>query len=119
VGFHVLLSDAAAGAGAGHPTEIDVVLASQLADQRGEGSGGLGGSGRGRGWGRRRRRRRGLGGRHRRCRRNHRHHHGGLFDAGYYGVDAYGLAFFHQDLGDHAGGGRGDLGVHLVGGDFE
>jgi hypothetical protein len=46
-------------------------------------------------------------------------HYAALFDAGYYGVDAYGLALFHQDLGDHAGGGRGDLGVHLVGGDFE
>jgi hypothetical protein len=32
VGFHVLLGDAAAGAGAFHLAEIDVVLASQFAD---------------------------------------------------------------------------------------
>ena len=35
------------------------------------------------------------------------------------GVDLYGIAGFDLDLLEGAGRGRGDLGVNLVGGDFE
>jgi hypothetical protein len=40
-------------------------------------------------------------------------------DARHHGVDAYRLAFFHQHLGQRSGGGRRDLGIDFIGGDFE
>ena len=40
-------------------------------------------------------------------------------DAADHGADADGLAFLHQHLGEHAGGGRRNLGVHFVGRDLE
>src|SRR5207253_7911446 len=61
VGGEVVFGDASAGAGAGDVGEVDVVLASHLADEGGEGSGGLGRGGRLGGWGWRRRCRCGCG----------------------------------------------------------
>ena len=138
VGFDVLLGDAAAGSGAFHLREIEIEVAGHFADQRREGSGGFfrGGFGLGFGGGRLdgRRGRRGCGRVGRRKRLPHvsgRGCRGGLgsglggsgatslIDARDYGVDAYRLAFLHENLGEGAGGRRRNLGVHLVGGDLK
>ena len=121
----VLLGDAGALAGAFDLGEIDVVLAGELADERGGadvfffcgergglprlyGSGGGGnswslrdGSGR-RGFG-------GSGG----C------GSGAIADDTDYGVDLDGVALGDFDFLEDAAGGGGDFGVDLVGGDFE
>ena len=122
----VLLGDAAAGAGAAHLCEIHIVLAGELADQRGRTNVGiflvLGSAGGGRG-----RRSRGffLYG----CRSGRR----GRSDLGGRGcgiatavanhaddgVDLNGVAFGNLDLLKDAAGGRGDFSVDLVGRNLE
>src|ERR1019366_9518789 len=139
VGLHVLFGNPAAGAGALHLRQIEIKLTRHLADQRRERTGGLFLNGRGTLWVRRRRsfhrlgrwrsgRRFGRGGSGRRWRRfggrsgGLDRRHGGaapLIDARDYRVDADRLAFLHQDFGERAGGGGGNLGVHLVGGDLK
>ena len=135
VGFHVLLGDPSAGAGAFHFAEIDIVLARHLAHQRRKRPGGLRGrrlfhrlgsrSGldgflHGRGLHRSRRGRRG------RCSRLGslgRRGRGGapsaFLDPRHHGIDADGLALFHQHFRQCAGGGRRNFGVHLIGRDLE
>ena len=44
---------------------------------------------------------------------------GAAADHGELGTHGHGLVLGDEDLGQHAGGGRGDLGVDLVGGDLE
>ncbi len=133
VGFHVLFGDAAAGAGAFDAAEIDIVLARHFAHQRRERTGGLGGGCLLNGWRRssrrldkRRRLRRGgfglCGGGLRSGRglcRRWRRHCAIFLDARDHGVDADRLAFLHQHLGQRAGGGRRDFGIHFIGGDLE
>ena len=42
-----------------------------------------------------------------------------FLDARDHGVDADRLAFLHHHLGQRAGGGRRDFGIHFIGGDLE
>src|ERR1017187_428793 len=128
VSFYILLGDAAAGSGAFDAAEVDIVLARHLAHQRRKRTGWFGG-GLGGGVFRRRgfrvNRRGGSGGRRFRSLLG-----GGLLngnyglgrgrsaffrDARHYRVDAYRRTFFHQHLGQRAGGGRRDFRIHFIG----
>ena len=142
VGIDVGPGDAAAGAGALHESQIDVVLAGEFADQRADGAGEFLGYGLGRdgcrsrlihGSGSNDGRRGSSGRRLRICgRRGHLRSRSfgargsgrsdglaGRADAGDDGIDGDDRTLLDQDLGEDALGGGGDFRIDLVGGDFE
>ena len=112
-GQHVGLRDAAGGAGALHAGEVDAVGGGDAGGDRRD----LVPSGHARRV-TRGARRGGLGGRGRGCGRGRGAPAPALMRADHL-ADRHGVAGVGEDLGQRPGGGGGDLGVHLVGGDLD